>query len=82
MATTTAGSHATEVTGAQLPRLIACATEAAATNTAATPTTSNKRAFSSGGKPGRQELQTLEVENAYYRTHIWSSRGPYTGDAW
>src|SRR5689334_12040285 len=44
-ATTTAGSHATEVTGAQLPCLIACATEAAATNTAATPATTQSNRF-------------------------------------
>ena len=37
MATITAGSQATETTGAQLPCLIAWAAEATATNTAARP---------------------------------------------
>src|SRR5690349_670242 len=44
-ATTTAGSHAIEVTGAQLPCLIACATEAAATNTATRPATTYSHRF-------------------------------------
>jgi hypothetical protein len=46
-ATTTAGSHAMEVTGAQLPCLIAWATEAAATNTATRPATTYSHRFES-----------------------------------
>src|SRR6185437_15701921 len=46
-ATITAGSHATEATGAQLPCLIACTVVAIVTKTAATPATRNSHRFQS-----------------------------------
>ena len=32
--------------------------------------------------PGRGQGLRAHVESACYRTHIWSTSGPYTGDVW
>ena len=41
------------------------------------------RALGAAGRAaGTGQGLRAPVETACYRTHTWSSRGPYTGDAW